>query len=127
ELPDILLYQQALANRIVGERPERVRIASPFLLRTSDPPVTDLAGRRVQEIRRLGKRIVFGFDSDYVAVLHPMIAGRLHWTPPGSLHCASPRSSPRKRRTGCFRPRSGPSSSGSSGCGSRPGTASPRR
>jgi len=83
ELPDILLYQQALANRIVGERLERVRIASPFLLRTSDPPVTDLAGRRVQEIRRLGKRIVFGFDSDYFAVLHLMIAGRLHWKPPG--------------------------------------------
>ena len=83
ELPDILLYQQALANRIVGERLERARIASPFLLRTSDPPVTDLAGRRVQEIRRLGKRIVFGFDSDYFAVLHLMIAGRLHWKPPG--------------------------------------------
>jgi len=83
ELPDILLYQQALANRIVGERLERVRIASPFLLRTSDPPVTDLAGRRVQEIRRLGKRIVFGFDGDYFAVLHLMIAGRLHWKPPG--------------------------------------------
>jgi len=83
ELPDILLYQQALANRIVGERLERARIASPFLLRTSDPPVTDLAGRRVQEIRRLGKRIVFGFDGDYFAVLHLMIAGRLHWKPPG--------------------------------------------
>jgi formamidopyrimidine-DNA glycosylase len=84
ELPDILLYQRALASRIVGQPLERLRIASPFLLRTADPPVPALAGRRVREIRRLGKRIVFAFDGDYFAVLHLMIAGRLHWKSPGA-------------------------------------------
>ncbi len=83
ELPDILLYQQALAARIKGVRLERLRITSPFLLRTADPPVADLAGRTVQDVRRLGKRIVLAFDDDYFAVLHLMIAGRLHWKPPG--------------------------------------------
>ena len=82
ELPDILLYQQALTSRIVGVRLERLRIASPFLLRTAEPPVTALAGRTVREVRRLGKRIVFAFDDEYFAVLHLMIAGRLHWKPP---------------------------------------------
>lgn len=83
ELPDILLYQQALAARIGGARLERLRVTSPFLLRTADPPVADLAGRSVHEVRRLGKRIVLAFDEDYFAVLHLMIAGRLHWKPPG--------------------------------------------
>jgi len=83
ELPDILLYQRALTSRIVGQRLERLRIASPFLLRTADPPVADLTGRTVRAIGRLGKRIVFAFDQDYYAVLHLMIAGRLHWKPPG--------------------------------------------
>ena len=85
ELPDILLYQHALTSRIVGQPLERLRIASPFLLRTAppDPPAADLSGRTVRDIRRLGKRIVFGFDADYFAVLHLMIAGRLHWKPPG--------------------------------------------
>ena len=86
ELPDILLYQHALTSRIVGQPLERLRIASPFLLRTAppDPPAADLSGRTVRDIRRLGKRIVFGFDADYFAVLHLMIAGRLHWKPPGA-------------------------------------------
>jgi formamidopyrimidine-DNA glycosylase len=79
ELPDILLYQRALASRIVGQPLERLRITSPFLLRTADPPVTDLAGRMVLEVQRLGKRIVFRFEDDLFAVLHLMIAGRLHW------------------------------------------------
>ena len=83
ELPDILLYQHALAARIEGVRLERLRIPSPFLLRTADPPVANLAGRTVQDVRRLGKRIVLAFDEDYFAVLHLMIAGRLHWKPPG--------------------------------------------
>ncbi len=83
ELPDILLYQQALTSRIVGQPLERLRIASPFLLRTADPPPTDLAGRRVLEVQRLGKRIVFRFEDDLFAVLHLMIAGRLHWKAPG--------------------------------------------
>ena len=83
ELPDILLYQRALTSRIMGQPLERLRIASPFLLRTADPPAADLAGRTVREVRRLGKRIVLGFADDYFAVLHLMIAGRLHWKPPG--------------------------------------------
>jgi formamidopyrimidine-DNA glycosylase len=83
ELPDILLYQRALTSRIVGQPLERLRIASPFLLRTADPPATDLAGRMVLEVQRLGKRIVFRFEDDLFAVLHLMIAGRLHWKAPG--------------------------------------------
>ena len=83
ELPDILLYQRALATRIGGARLEHLRNTSPFLLRTADPPVADLEGHRVEEVRRLGKRIVLAFDDDYFAVLHLMIAGRLHWKPPG--------------------------------------------
>ena len=83
ELPDIALYLHALAPRVVGARLERLRIASPFLLRTADPPVTALSGRAIRELRRLGKRIVFGFSDDYFAVLHLMIAGRLHWKATG--------------------------------------------
>ena len=83
ELPDILLYQRALTSRIVGQPLERLRIASPFLLRTADPPPTDLASRRVLEVQRLGKRIVFRFEDDFFAILHLMIAGRLHWKAPG--------------------------------------------
>ncbi|HEX4574556.1 MAG TPA: DNA-formamidopyrimidine glycosylase family protein [Gemmatimonadales bacterium] len=83
ELPDIELYREALAARLRGERLERVRIASPFLVRTTDPRVDALASRRVTAVRRLGKRIVLGFEGDYFAVLHLMIAGRLHWKVPG--------------------------------------------
>jgi len=84
ELPDIALYLHALRPRVVGERLERLRIASPFLLRSADPPVDDLAGRAVTDVRRLGKRIVFALDDDYFVVLHLMIAGRLHWKPAGA-------------------------------------------
>jgi len=84
ELPDIALYLHALRPRVVGERLERLRIASPFVLRSADPPVDDLAGRAVTDVRRLGKRIVFALDDDYCVVLHLMIAGRLHWKPAGA-------------------------------------------
>ncbi len=84
ELPDIALYLGALAPRVVGSRLERLRIASPFLLRTAEPPVADLAGRQVVAVRRIGKRIVFAFDGDTFVVLHLMIAGRLHWKPAGA-------------------------------------------
>lgn len=84
ELPDIALYLHALRPRVVGERLERLRIASPFVLRSADPPVDDLAGRAVTDVRRLGKRIVFALDDDYFVVLHLMIAGRLHWKPAGA-------------------------------------------
>ncbi|PYO99544.1 MAG: formamidopyrimidine-DNA glycosylase [Gemmatimonadetes bacterium] len=84
ELPDIALYLHALAPRVVGTPLERLRIASPFLLRTADPPVADLSGRVVRDVSRLGKRIVLAFEDDYFVVLHLMIAGRLHWKPAGA-------------------------------------------
>jgi len=79
ELPDIVIYIEALEKRIPGQRLERVRIASPFLLRTAAPPVADAEGKIVAQLRRLGKRICIGLDNDLWLVLHLMIAGRLHW------------------------------------------------
>jgi formamidopyrimidine-DNA glycosylase len=79
ELPDIVLYIEALEKRILGNRLDRVRIASPFLLRTATPPVRDAEGKTVIQLRRLGKRICIGLDNDIWLVLHLMIAGRLHW------------------------------------------------
>jgi formamidopyrimidine-DNA glycosylase len=84
ELPDIAAYIAALEPRIVAHPIERVRLASPFLLRTVHPPVTDVEGRTVRELRRIGKRIAIGVDGDLWLVLHLMIAGRLHWRPPGA-------------------------------------------
>lgn len=79
EYPDILVYLEALEKRILGRRLERVRIASPFLLRTAAPPVSSVEGKSVVELRRLGKRICIGLEDDLWLVLHLMIAGRLHW------------------------------------------------
>jgi formamidopyrimidine-DNA glycosylase len=84
ELPDIAAYISALEPRIVGQPLERVRIASIFLLRTADPPITEVEGRVVRELRRIGKRIAIGVAGDLWLVLHLMIAGRLHWRPPGA-------------------------------------------
>lgn len=84
ELPDILAYMRALESRIVGEQLQRVRIASPFVLRTAQPPLEQAEGRTVKEMRRIGKRIAIGVDNDLWLVLHLMIAGRLHWRPPGA-------------------------------------------
>src|SRR5271167_2122507 len=84
ELPDIVAYIVALEPRIVGKRLERVRVATPFLLRTAVPPLADADGRTVRELRRIGKRIAFGLDGDLWLVLHLMIAGRLHWRGPGA-------------------------------------------
>lgn len=84
ELPDITLYLEALEARILGRRLERVRLASPFLLRTAVPPVKTAEGREVVALRRLGKRIVMGLEGDLLLVLHLMIAGRLHWKEPGA-------------------------------------------
>src|SRR3979490_1237586 len=78
-LPDIVVYIEALEKRILGERLDRVRIASPFLLRTAVPPLTDVEGKTVIQLRRLGKRICIGLENDIWLVLHLMIAGRLHW------------------------------------------------
>jgi formamidopyrimidine-DNA glycosylase len=83
ELPDITVYVEAMERRIVGETLDRVRIRSPFLLRTFEPPVESTHGKVVREVRRLGKRIGIGLDGDLWIVLHLMIAGRLHWKPPG--------------------------------------------
>jgi formamidopyrimidine-DNA glycosylase len=83
ELPDITIYVEALERRIVGERLDNVRIQSPFLLRTFDPPLDSVNGKTVREVRRLGKRIVLGIDDELWLVLHLMIAGRLHWKEPG--------------------------------------------
>jgi len=79
ELPDIVVYIEALEKRIQGSILERVRIASPFLLRTAVPPLSSVEGKKIVELRRLGKRICFGLEGDLWLVLHLMIAGRLHW------------------------------------------------
>jgi formamidopyrimidine-DNA glycosylase len=79
ELPDIVVYIEALVKRIVGQRLEHVRIASPFLLRTATPPIAEAEGKTVVKLRRLGKRICIGLENDIWLVLHLMIAGRLHW------------------------------------------------
>jgi formamidopyrimidine-DNA glycosylase len=84
ELPDIEVYLDALRPRIGGRRLERVRLNSPFLLRTVDPPLIAVEGRTVTELRRVGKRIAVGLEGGLWLVLHLMIAGRLHWKPPGA-------------------------------------------
>jgi formamidopyrimidine-DNA glycosylase len=83
ELPDVLAYISALEPRVVGRRLENVRIRpNAFVLRTVEPPLASVAGRIVREVRRVGKRIAFGFDDDLWLVIHLMIAGRLHWRAP---------------------------------------------
>lgn len=84
ELPDVELYLHALAGRVVGEVLERARVTSFSLLRTVDPPLSRVEGRRVVDLRRLGKRIVFGMEDDLFLVLHLMISGRLQWRDPGA-------------------------------------------
>ena len=84
ELPDVAIYIEALEARIAGETLQRIRLASPFLLRSVDPPVNDVINRRVTGLQRLGKRIVIGLEGDRYVVLHLMIAGRLHWKPAGA-------------------------------------------
>ena len=79
ELPDIVVYIEALEKRIQGSVLEHVRVASPFLLRTAVPPLSSVEGKKIVELRRLGKRICFGLEGDLWLVLHLMIAGRLHW------------------------------------------------
>ena len=79
EYPDITVYLERLEPRVKGQVLEQIRLASPFLLRTVDPPLAKAAGKRVVELRRLGKRIVLCLESELFLVLHLMIAGRLHW------------------------------------------------
>jgi len=82
ELPDISAYIAALEPRILGQPLVRVRLGSPFLLRTVQPPPAEAEGRKIRELRRIGKRIAIGVDGDLWLVLHLMIAGRLHWRGP---------------------------------------------
>jgi len=84
ELPDILLYLRALESRIVGNRVTAVRLASPFLLRSVDPPLSAIEGRTIVGLRRLGKRIVIEAEGEFFLVFHLMIAGRFRWKPPGT-------------------------------------------
>src|SRR5258708_36130666 len=82
ELPDIAAYISALEPRIVGQPLQRTRLASAFLLRTAQPPLTAAEGRIVREVQRIGKRLAIGIENDLWLVLHLMIAGRLHWRAP---------------------------------------------
>jgi formamidopyrimidine-DNA glycosylase len=81
ELPDITVYVEALQNRLVGQELLEVRLGTPFLLRTVEPPLGEIVRKHVREVSRSGKRIVIGLDDDLFVVLHLMIAGRLHWKP----------------------------------------------
>jgi formamidopyrimidine-DNA glycosylase len=83
ELPDISAYLSALQERIVGQPLQRVRLNSPFLLRTAAPPLSEAVGNQVTELRRIGKRVAIGLSNDLWLVLHLMIAGRLHWRTQG--------------------------------------------
>jgi formamidopyrimidine-DNA glycosylase len=84
ELPDITVYVEALRRRIVGQPLEEIRLKTPFLLRTVEPPLPDLIGKCVVGVERLGKRIVLEMDDDLFVIFHLMIAGRLHWKARGA-------------------------------------------
>ena len=98
ELPDIDAYVEALAERVVGQRLEAVRLASPFVLRTAEPPVREAEGKRVTGVRRLGKRIALALEGDLYLVLHLMIAGRLHFDTRGREEARTPSSTAPVRR-----------------------------
>jgi formamidopyrimidine-DNA glycosylase len=84
ELPDVTIYLEALDGRIRGARLERVRLLTPFLLRSVDPPLSAVVGKTVVGLRRLGKRLVIALEDELFLVIHLMIAGRLHWKPAGA-------------------------------------------
>src|SRR3954470_12174587 len=93
ELPDVTVYVEALEARVLGKRLERVKLMNPFILRTAVPPIGSAEGKRVTEMRRIGKRIVFVLEGPLYLVLHLMIAGRLRWLepkakPPGRITLA---------------------------------------
>src|SRR5580765_5706410 len=94
ELPDLTVYREALAARILGQKLLHVRVRNPFVLRTAMPPITEAEGRRVVGLRRLGKRIVLALEDGRFLVLHLMVAGRLRWlatgkAPPARITLAS--------------------------------------
>ena len=83
ELPDVVVYREALARYVVGQRLDRVHLFSPFVLRTFDPPLDTIAGLTIRGVSRVGKRLVIAFERDLFLVIHLMIAGRLRWREPG--------------------------------------------
>ena len=83
ELPDVVVYLEALTRHVVGRRLERLALLSPFVLRSVDPPIDAINGRTIAGVRRIGKRIVLDFGDDLFLILHLMIAGRLRWREPG--------------------------------------------
>jgi formamidopyrimidine-DNA glycosylase len=91
ELPDVVVYVDALKTRIVGRSVEQLHLVSPFVLRSVDPPIQSVVGLTVREILRSGKRIVLGFDDELFLVLHLMIAGRLRWREPGQKPGVGPK------------------------------------
>jgi formamidopyrimidine-DNA glycosylase len=84
ELPDITVYVESLDSRIKGKRLDTIRLGNPFILRTFDPPLSSAAGKTVQEVSRMGKRIVLALEGDLFIVIHLMISGRLHWKKPNA-------------------------------------------
>jgi len=84
ELPDVTVYIEALTDRILNQPILKIRIGSPFVLRSFDPPISAAEGKKVMALRRLGKRIVFELESEFFLVVHLMIAGRFHWKPKGA-------------------------------------------
>lgn len=95
ELPDVVVYIERLQARVLGQELERIRLASPWVLRTFEPPVSDVDGRTVTGFRRIGKRIVFDLDGGLFVVVHLMVSGRLRWRKPGAIV-------PRKRGLAAF-------------------------
>ncbi len=94
ELPDIEVYRESLRRRVVGQPIENVRVISPFVLRTFDPPMDEVEGKNVREVSRLGKRVVLVLDDELFLILHLMIAGRLRWAearakPPAKISLAT--------------------------------------
>jgi len=84
ELPDVTVYVECVAAKVLGRRIERLRIASPFVVRSVDPPIYETEGKTVRDVRRIGKRIAIGLDEDLWIVIHLMIAGRFRWLKPGA-------------------------------------------
>lgn len=84
ELPDVTVYIEALGERVLNQPIQRIRIGSPFVVRTFDPPINEIAGKKVLGFRRMGKRIVFELEDDLFLIVHLMIAGRFHWKPKGA-------------------------------------------
>jgi formamidopyrimidine-DNA glycosylase len=84
ELPDVTVYIEALSERVLNQPIQKIRIGSPFVLRSFHPPINTAEGKTVLSLRRLGKRIVFGLEDELFLIVHLMIAGRFHWKPKGA-------------------------------------------